>query len=167
MLALPDYINSLAEALALDTTIAAWATGLYGKGHKVYVNLDLRNPPAEDDCPYIALYPQGQTYGRETREQMIEIEVVCCLNDSALVTHTQGEGEEATPIANLVEFAGVRRLEEFRRLVEKKIATVAIGNAAISAGESDYETIDFFPVFMVGQRFTIIDHLCIGEDPLA
>ena len=167
MLSLSTHINSLAEALATNAAILSFANTNYGKLHKIYVNLDLRNPPAEADCPYIAFYPQLQSYGRESREQMIEIEVVCCLHDTALITHFCPPPADHTQIPNLVEYAGVRRLENFRRTVEKAIAAVAIGNAAISAGESDYETIDFFPFFMVGQRFTIIDHLCIGEDPLA
>jgi hypothetical protein len=167
MLSLSSCINSLAEELALNSAIASWATALYGKVHKIYVNLDLRNPPDEADCPYIALYPQGQVYGRERRDQVIDLEVVCCVNDAATIVHATGEGEEAVPIANLVEYAGVRRLEDFRRLAEKAIAAVAIGNATVSVGESDYETIDYFPFFMVGQRFTITDYLCIGEDPLA
>ena len=158
MLDLYTHLNTLAEALAANAELSAWAASAYGHGHKVFLGEDLRKPPEAADCPYIAVYPESQAYGRLNSQQHIGLIVVCCVHDEAFISHAG--------LANLIDYAGVRNLEAFRRLAERKLAAVSVGNAVMALGESDYELMEFFPFMMVAERVTYTEDLPLG-DPFA
>lgn len=151
-------INDFAEALADSETIKNWCQVNYTSDHKVYAGMDTRDPPDENDCPYLVLYPVRKHLGQHQREKHHEIEVVCCLNDTTFNVHGG--------IGNLTEFTGVQNIESFRKLVETCIAAVDIGNATLSTIAVDYEMIESFPFFMCGMVLDVWEAVTIGSDPL-
>lgn len=154
---LNSLLGDLAEAVASDSDTLTWANSTYGRDHKVYVNVDVRNPPGEDDCPFVALYPLSKSVGRAVSRKEHGFEVVCCVHDSALKSHA---------LTNLVEYEGVRRVETFRKYVETAIAGVSVGNALLELVEVEYETIDQFPFILSVMVIQIGEEVTIGSNPL-
>jgi len=155
-------INTLtvdfAEAVAESDVIRAWCQIAYSSDHAVYAGMDARNPPGEDDCPYVVLYPVRKQFGQHQREKFHEIEVVGCLHDTTTRSHAG--------VANLTEYTGVQNIEAFRKLIEDSIADVDIGNLTLSVIAVDYEMIESFPFFMCGMVIQVWEGVCIGSDPL-
>ena len=150
--------SDFAEAVAADEAIKIWTQANYTADHRVYVGLDVRNPPGEDDCPYVVLYPVKKQFGQHRLEKLHEIEVVGCIHDTALRAH---EG-----ISNIREYAGVQNIEVFRKLNETSIAGVDIGNLTLSVIVVDYEMIESFPFFMFGMVVEVWEGVTIGSDCL-
>jgi hypothetical protein len=151
-------LNDFAEAVAQSSTIKTWTQANYSADHKVYAGMDTRDPPDENDCPYMALYPIRKLLGQHQREKHHEIEVVCCIHDTTTRAH---DG-----ITNLIEYKGVQNIESFRKLVETCIASVDIGNANLSLVTVDYEMIETFPFFMCGMVFNVWEGVTMGSDIL-
>lgn len=154
-------INTLLEtfkdALSQDTTMATWATAHYGQGHKIYLNIDINNPPGEADCPYHAFYPVSKFAGPAAGRKQQGFSLITCVHDDSSVINAE---------TNTVEYTGVQRLETFRKLAEDAIAGASIGNAVLDTVEIDYETIDSFPFMLAATTISIGDSQLIGTDPL-
>lgn len=155
-------INTLtvdfAEAVAESNIIKTWCQIAYSSDHSVYAGMDVRNPPGDDDCPYVVLYPVRKQVGQHQREKFHEIEVVGCLYDDTVRSHAG--------VANLTEYTGVQNIEAFRKLIESAIAGVDIGNLTLSVIAVDYEMIESFPFFMCGMVIEVWEGVTIGSDPL-
>jgi len=144
-----------AQALASSAAISSWCVAEYGQAHKVYMNFDRRNPPGENDCPYVAIYPVSKRVGQLVGAKGHGFEVVCCLFDDTSRVHAH---------SNITEYEGVRQLEVFRKKAEDVITEMAIDNAVIEALDIEYETIETFPFLMCGMIFQVREELLIGQN---
>jgi hypothetical protein len=154
-------INTLIEtfkaALAQDQAMATWAMATYGQTHKVYLNLDIHDPPAEADCPYIVFFPDSKTSGPASGRKRHSFQLMSCVHDDNSVINAEN---------NVIEYTGVKKLESFRKLAENALAGASIGNAVIDILEIDYETIDSFPFMLAATRMEVGEAHIIGVDPL-
>jgi hypothetical protein len=154
-------INTLlldfARAVSEDDELTGWSRVTYDREPNVYVNMDVRNPPGEADCPYVEIHPAGKTVGQAISVKTHRFEVICCIYDEKSVTHPQ---------SNLVEYEGVRRLEAMRKHVENAIVGVDVGNGIFSEFEIEYDTISMFPFMGASMVFQVEDHVTLGSDPL-
>jgi len=150
--------ESIKDALATDTSISTWSQAVYGRAHKLYVNADVRDLPAEDDCPYIAFYPSRKKAGHAVIYKEHGFIITSCIYDDA---------SRINPEGNIIEYLGVSRLEDFRKLVENALAAMDIGNALLNTVDIEYETIEFFPFMLVVMDIGIGGvHIAIGENPM-
>ena len=154
-------VNTLFEtakdALSQNSALTTWANATYSQQHKVYANVDVRTPPGEDDCPYVAFYPATKIVGDSAARKNHAFEFICCINDDTLATNDE---------TNVVEYAGVQRLETFRKLVEDAISGMSIGNVALDMITIEYDTIESFPFMLAAMSISFGEAQLIGVDPL-
>lgn len=150
-------ISELSKTVANDSALTNWAVNAYGQSHNVFINMDLRDPPKDTDCPYLVILPLSKSVGRGREEKTHEIEISCCVYDDDFEIHAE---------TNITEFAGSKRLEEFRKLAETVIANSDIGNALIESVDIEYDVVSSFPFMWVGMVFEITEQFVFGSDPL-
>jgi len=150
---------SLRNAVHDDSDTQTWCTANYSRNHKVYVGLDTREPPAEDQYPLVYIYPVVERAGYDLDSQDLVIGATCGIVDDDTRT-VAGK-------TNAVELAGVQNIETFRKYVETAIVGAELGDLMISTVEIAYETIDFFPFFIATMEFTFTDDYAQGDDPFA
>lgn len=56
-------LTSIRDAIARDAAIKVWTQATYTKDHNIFVGVDTKNPPAESDCPCVALSPSEKRGG--------------------------------------------------------------------------------------------------------
>ena len=150
---LKTTLKSFKDALSRNAALTAWAHSNYGRAQRVYVNIDLRNPPGELNCPYALLRPLAATYGRAATQKTMDYELMCCLYDEAWTLD---------PETNAVEYAGVQRCMDMLDLAVAAIAAVDTGNALLQQISAEFETIEFFPFFMAGAPISLVEPLPIS-----
>ena len=148
-------LEAVRDAIHDDSATKTWCTTNYTRNHKVYVGADQRKPPAQDQYPLVGLIPVNKVAGYELTEQEHGIGITCGLYNEDLAT---------TGKANVVECQGISHIEAFRKLVE----TAAVG--AISSPQRvdeiniEYETLEFFPYFLVTMELKVTDKYYQGDD---
>ena len=105
---LDDLVNSIATASALKS----WCNSTYGQDHKVFVNIDKRNSPGVDDCPFVIIFPVQKSVGRGVSNKQHGFEIDCCIYNDTLETPAE---------PNIIEYKGVKEIETFRKKVETAI----------------------------------------------
>ncbi len=151
-------IDALAVAIASDSVTTAWSTAAYGQSHQVFLNVDRRNPPGEDECPFVIIYPLGKSAGESQARKVHTVEVDVCLHDESSDTLANVQG--------VTTYAGLGNLETFRKHVENAVVGASIGRCAVDALEVEFNTIDSFPFMWAGMIFRIGEDVLIGSDPL-
>jgi hypothetical protein len=157
MITVATFIQAAAQALAADSALTAWAQATYGRPQKVYINIDLKNPPGQADCPYVILRPATARIGNAQAQKLAQLEMVCCLYDESFRTYA----EDA-----ITEYNGVQRLCELIQLAIRALAALDIGNALLNLLEPDFDTIESFPFFMAGLPLAITEDYVLGADRL-
>lgn len=151
--ALKTTIEAYKDALSHNAALQAWGKAKYGRHCRVYVNIDVRQPPGEDDCPYLTLRPIACRYGRGMSEKIIEIEMVCFLHDDTY---------RLDPETNAVEYNGVQATMDMFDLAVAAIAGVSTGNSLLQEISAEFETIEFFPFFMAGCPIMLVEPIPLG-----
>ena len=147
-------LHNLRNAVHDDSDTQTWCTANYGRNHKVLVGVDTRKPPAEASYPLVHLFLVKKTGGYELNEQSFIIGATCGIFNSELAT---------TGKANVVEYQGIEHVETFRKYVENAIAGVDTGDLIIATLDIDYETIEFFPFFLVNMEIRFADEYVFGD----
>lgn len=150
-------LETLTDAIANDEATKTWCKVTYGRNHKVYVNVDVQDQPGENDCPYTAIYPTDKLAGHYTEMKTHGFDVICIIHDNESETLVE---------ANIIQYKGVNRVEDFRKLVETAIAGANIGNLIIERIDIKYDTINLFPFMMAGMNISIREDHLLGSDPL-
>ena len=155
-------INTLTETLALaladDLAISDWCQETYSRDQKVYINIDINNPPGHGECPWILLYPTSKSVSLQSNQKPHSYHIEIGLYDEALV--------DPPARTNLTEFLGGQRLEGFRQLVQSAIITALPSALDLEELEIDYDTISAFPFFLSGMVIKLTEPVCIGGDYL-
>ena len=152
---LNPLIDNLVSAIATDSAIDAWCRDNYGRGIKVFGNFDVRNPPGEEDCPAVCVYPEEKQYGG--RQYADAVTLVDMVHDP--------ETRNRPGLDNVIEYAGVKNVEALRRLVLEAAVSVVeqSDTAGINEIAVDYSTIEWFPFCMAGQTLSIESPYVIGS----
>ena len=150
-------LAALADDIAKNAGLKTWANTNYSQNHKVFINIDRRNPPGESDCPYVVLYPISKNVGSGEGVKRHGFEIICCINDDSSRTHAE---------ANVTEYAGVQDIETFRKMVETIIDGTDLGGAFMETVDIEYETIEMFPFMMAGMVVSVREDWSFSDDPL-
>lgn len=152
-------LNSIRNAVHDDAAAQAWCTTNYARNHKVYVGIDTRKPPNEDEYPIVHIFLISKLGGYELEIQDHVIGVTCGIYDDDTIT-VAGK-------ANIVEYEGIEHIEEFRKLVEDAIVGADLSNLRVDVLNIEYETVEFFPFFLASMEFKIVHDYAQGDDPFA
>jgi hypothetical protein len=153
---LNEIISHLRDDLAASAEIALWAVDAYGRTHKVYVGIDMRNPPAVGDYPCLSLAMLGKTAGLAADQIEHSIGITCGIYDEAVATNLD---------ANSIEYAGVQHIEEYRKLVETAaVVCVAALGLRLTELKITFAPIELFPYFLCDMELTIVEDTEFGSD---
>lgn len=148
-------LTTLRDAIHDNSATQTWCTANYTRNHKVYVGIDTRKPPAEDQYPIVHIFPVSKIEGYELEEQEHGIGVTCGIYNEDIRT-VSGK-------TNVVELEGIQDIESFRKLVETAIIGASITDIRIDSLNTDYETIEFFPFFLAGMDFKFVHEYAQGD----
>lgn len=151
-------LTTLRDAVHDDSNTQTWCTAQYERNHKVYVGIDTRKPPGEDEYPLVHLFPISKQGGYDAERLEHGIGVTCGVHNATAAT---------TGKANVVEYVGMEHIETFRKHVETAIAGAVPTGHDLVRFEADFDTLDFFPFFLATQEYIIGKDLYQGDDPLA
>ena len=148
-------LNDCLEAVAQDSDLDTWCRANYDQAVSVYGNFDEREPPQEDDCPAVAIYPARKSYGGSLYDDGLEF--VAMLYDESARTHAG--------ISNITEYAGVQNIETMRQKVLSAIHGVvsATDTSRISRVEVEYEPIAYYPFIMCACAVAVETPYTIGS----
>jgi len=150
-------LNAMRDAVADDADTKTWCQAQYGSDHQVLVGLDRRRPPeAESDYPLVHLYPGMETEGYELEEETVVINASCGIYDTANLSGLSD---------NITQMQGIGNVVAFRGYVRAAIAGASLGSVFIHRIESLYDTVEFYPAFIVTLRITIGAPYSLGGDP--
>lgn len=149
------FIEDLSIRIASDAEVDAWCQDTYGRSVKVYLNYDVRQPPAADDCPCVMAYPSEKEYGGSVYNDAVEL--VCMVHDE--------EAGTVSGYGNIVAFKGVSRVEAFRKLILRVVSCAVEGTEAgqIDSISVDYDSISQFPFVVAAMAVSISDPWRIGS----
>lgn len=148
-------IESFKTAISTSADLNQWCVATYDRAPKVYINIDNRNPPGEEECPFCVIHPVSKRVGFGVSTKRHSFEVDCCIYDES--TRTTGQ---------VVEYNSVRRIEEFRKLVENAIAAIDIDPALLEEIDIEYEFIESFPFAWAGMTIGLSEDFILGTDSL-
>ena len=114
---------------------------------KVFVGADTREPPGAADCPLVHIFMGAKTAGMDAENLSHTFGIGVEIYDESFV---EVEGKD-----NLVEVAGIERVEQLRKLVETAVAAVIPSGTFLTVLEIEYEPVEFFPFFLAGMEITM------------
>lgn len=151
--------HTLRDAIHDDSATQTWCTDNYGRVHKVYGSIDTRKPPSpDDDYPAVHLFLDGKKGGDSLKIIDHILGASCAIRDDDLAT---------TGKANAIEHEGLENLETFRLKVEAALIGALPTDYYITQFEAEYNTLEFFPAFVVSTSYVIRKDLYQGDDPFA
>lgn len=150
-------IEDIAVSIATDSAITTWASDTYDTLHTVFIGEDSRDPIGEDQTPCVVIFPVEKRVGQGQSEKLHHIEIDCCVYD---------ESAEEFDESNITGFAGVKRLEAFRKLVETAVVAADVGNGLFNSVDIEYDAVESFPFCTCGMLFEINEKITMGSDPL-
>ena len=150
-----NLMETLTAALADDASISDWAASEYGRSHKVFENIDMREPPDKDDCPLVAVRPDTKTGGlnHDGKEHILVFGFLVLDDERPVDAH------------GVIRFKGGRQAEEFRKLAFSVIENNIPADGHIMEVETEYDTISQFPYIFVNMTVLITEPKTIGTDP--
>lgn len=146
---------AMAEAVAADGDLRSWCVLTYGREHSVYLDVDLRDPPGEDACPYVVISSIGQSAAQDRPFKEYFFGVLCIVHEDSDVISIHD---------NLYMHAGGENAEVFRKLVETAAAGVLV-NETLGV-DVDADAVGEFPFIRSEMLLKITSPVLIGEDPL-
>jgi len=150
--------QNIRDAVHDDSATQAWCTTNYARKHKVYVGIDVRQPPDEGEYPLVNIYPGQRVAGDELEQQENVIGVVAGLVESGTLT---------TSKTNVVELKAISYVETFRKKIETAVVGATLLGAFIQKVETDYDFIESFPFCFAFMDFYFGSYYSQGDDKLA
>ncbi len=141
-------LKSVKEAIHDDGDTQAWCSVNYSRRHKVYVGVDRRKPPDEDDCPLVSVFPIGKIAGMELEVMDHMIGVSCVLYDADTETVARDYLVEKEIIGNLIDFT---------EYVREVITGLSLTGLSVNQIDTEYEVIEAFP-YMVASMEVKLSH---------
>ncbi|WP_122630438.1 hypothetical protein [Lucifera butyrica] len=134
-LKLSDIISKWRDALQASQPIQNFCSSQYNKAPSIFVGINGKNPPTENDCPLIILYPGSKSEGLELQEYTYNLTVGWTILQAA-----------ATVTNNVTEFRGVAECDTLGQLIYQELAQLSPDNP-ISVVNYNIEPVAYFPRF--------------------
>ncbi|MBI9092196.1 MAG: hypothetical protein JEZ12_23535 [Desulfobacterium sp.] len=150
-----ELIETITNAVADQEELNAWSTIEYDRGYRVFENIDMRNPPEEEDCPLVVVRPSEKSGGMSRSVKSFTLAVDCLVFDDGIPEEING----------VIRFKGGRLVEEFRTMVFSHILAAIPSDCHIADIEVQYDTVEQFPYIWCGMGITIEQGQIIGVNP--
>lgn len=140
-----------ALAFAADRPLIAWVNDNYGKPFHVQIGADMRRPPAEEDAPYIAIFPDAGTSGPQRQNRDCELGLVAGIADAEWLDDPAG----------FRELRALARLNHLVPLLENAMR-MALPDARLHEVETQYDILQY-PLCQAVMTVTVQESLPIGR----
>jgi len=117
---------------------------------KIFIGVDSRNPPGEDDCPFCVIRPVGFPTGQEVSLHKYILSV-----DFGIINDVCEQNN------NIYEYKGISQADEIGINIWNTLQG-AIPEIALSICDYEIESINFFPLIMGSLIITINQPNVIG-----
>lgn len=87
-ISLTAIAGKLANAFAASTAIASYCVAAYSSGPHIFVGINGKNPPTENDCPYILVLPNQKTEGPQLEEHIYSLTIGWGIKDDTTTVTT-------------------------------------------------------------------------------
>lgn len=154
MVKFSDITSHAKTAIRADAALEAWCQDKFSKSPKIYIGLDVANPPKESDCPFIALVAPRRTGGVEagmlTHELVITFGLVC---SDITVDST---GDETIEGGNLIG--------DMWELIWAVLVAQFSTNVFLSEEDTTIDGVVTFPLFVGASQVNIHIPVIMGAD---
>jgi len=133
-----DMLTTLRDALATDTALTSWANTTYSNSQTVFLGVDDRNPPTDDEYPALHIYPLSRSGELCPGGDRMTIGIAIGVYD--IRSYATGTNTKTLP--------GIAALEEGISLIKDVIMATTTGENFVNTLEITYETVDFYPYFL-------------------
>ena len=133
---LSNFIIKWRDALVNSQEIDDFCQSKYGKSLKLFIGLDVNQPPTKQDCPYILIYPGKKVEGASKKINRYTIPIEWSINNN---TKTESN--------NLIELPGGYEVEELGQLVLMVLNGASVDHP-ISKVDYNAEITESFPQFI-------------------
>lgn len=140
-------IGTLRDAIHDDADLQSWCTTNYGQNQKVYVGVDMRNPPQDDSYPIITLFPGGKNQGLATMAMGHVIRVNCGIVNASNRT--------IVGKTDVTELAGISDIVSLTADVIDIVVDNVPAGLFPDSSETIYSDIALFPFFESGTDMVI------------
>lgn len=148
-------IETIGDALAVDSDVASWCDSYYDTALTVYENCDSRDDPPPSACPMVVMSPMEKHAGMALKEKQHGIGVSVVVYD---------ENKE-TSDAGVIRFVGGRRVEALRKLVLASITGNTPSNIHLMNVDIVYDTIEQFPFVTAAMALIFEETQILGTTP--
>lgn len=132
---LADIYDIVVDLLADDAAITAYCQAQYATDHKVYLGVNVQNPPDQSDCPFIVIYGIYRDRNAQPGFYQFTLDFAVYIAQAAEDT-----------VDNKVTLRGIKEVEALRQLAEDALFEKKTGLGRLEAdGETDMEII--YPLF--------------------
>ena len=142
-LKLSDIIGKWRNALTASESIQNYCETKFTRKPKIYVGVNGKSMPADEDCPLIILYPGSKKEGLELQEYTYTLTVGWVILQ-----------EGATTVDNVIEYSGVAECDELGQLIYQELTGLSARNP-ISAVDYSIEPVAYYPRFPGRMDITI------------
>ena len=139
-----------AQAFVQDRALIAWAEERYGKAFAVQIGMDMRRLPAEEDAPFLVLFPESFSGGPQNAVHTHVLGLVAGIAEK--------EWAKKNGIATML---GLGYLNELCPLLEKAMR-MALPKARLQEVQLEYE-ISLYPLMEAVYTITVAESLPIGR----
>jgi len=134
---LMNVVSAIASKIASSSAISSWCKTNNYTQLKVFVGLNGKNPPTENDCPYVIIYPSLWTEGeREGEWSWIVVVAWSVYNTSSASS------------GGMVTLTGLQHTDDLGELLWACVKEACLGlGFPASRADYDIEAYEFFPQF--------------------
>jgi len=140
-----ELLKEIQNAIAQDNSVISWCKEKYGKAPSVWIAVDERAAPAEDDYPVVGIVALEETSGESKTEKQFTVYLGVGVVQEEIEENTLATGSKTKTHKGMIEAEHLRELVR-DAIFRAKIMTVD------SEGESATES--FFPLFVSYQALT-------------
>lgn len=134
-LKLSDIMSKWRDALQASQPIQNFCMAQYNKAPSIFVGINGKQPPTENDCPLIILYPGTKAEGLELQEYTYNLAIGwTILQDAVTVTN------------NVTEYHGITECDALGQLIYLELAQLSPDNP-IGVVNYNIEPVAYFPRF--------------------
>jgi hypothetical protein len=149
-LAITSVMKKWLNALANDPDIKAYCLDKFGKEPTFFLEIDKRNPPKKEHCPFIVIWPGKKTEGLSNSSYPYSASIGWVILE-----------EEKETTGNTIEYKGVYEADDLGQLILKAVSEV---NPSCPITNVDYsvELTEYQPQYGGRMDITISIPVTIG-----
>lgn len=150
--------NNISRAVATDASLASWCNTTYGREHRVFKRIDRRNPPGQNDCPFVVIRPIGKSSGERRERKSHSVKVDVCVFDAS------NDPDDA--LYGVDSYQAESDLELFRQKVLTSVRAADRGQCEIDEVDVVYDSIEAYPFVHADMVLDFGEAWMTGVDPL-